>query len=194
MRMPRPPPPAAALISSGKPSGAGLGEKFAGVETFGRRRGDRKSRARDELARADLVAKQADDVGGRTDETKPCALDRGGEIGIFGEKPVSGMDRFGAGRSGGGDDRLDVEVGGDRRRRGNLDGLVGLAHGKAFGVRCVVDDDARYTECAQRADDPHRDLTPVGDQELLHADCGAQSRELSVTDRSRCFALRRRPM
>src|SRR5262249_883134 len=51
-----------------------------------------------------------------------------------------------------------------------------LAHAEDLGFRRMVDDAARHPERAQRADDPHGDLSAVGDQYLLHSD-SVESRE-----------------
>ena len=76
------------------------------------------------------------------------------------------MQRLGAGAGAGRDDRLDVEVGADRRVAEQLDRLVGLAHRERAGVLGVVDDDGRDAEAAQRPHDAHRDLAAVGDEHL----------------------------
>ena len=96
MRMPRPPPPAAALISTGKPIARTRSANCRRAPVLGRRRGDRKSRARDALAGADLVAHEADHFGGRADEAQARGLDRGGEVGVLGEKAVARVNRVGA--------------------------------------------------------------------------------------------------
>ena len=50
-------------------------------------------------------------AGLRPDEGQAMRGDDLGEIGILGKKADSGMDRIGAGDSGGGDDRGDIEIG-----------------------------------------------------------------------------------
>ncbi len=101
--MPRPPPPATALISTGKadlvgeldrlglaadrPVAAGNGRD---AELPGRGLGD------------DLVAHQADMLGRRADEDEAVLLDHLGEVGVLGQEAVAGMDRLGAGDLGGG--------------------------------------------------------------------------------------------
>jgi hypothetical protein len=92
--MPRPPPPAAALMITGKPvvftkSNAASGDTMA-APAWNRR----DSRCR--FLGGDLVAHQADGVGGRSYEDEPRRLDRGGKLGIFGKKSIAWMEGVGA--------------------------------------------------------------------------------------------------
>jgi hypothetical protein len=102
---PRPPPPAAALTSNGKPirsasatiaataSGRSTG---AGSSVPGRRRPRPTARR----ARLELVAEGLDRRRRRPDEDEPGVLDGAGERRPLGQEPVARMDRLGAGRRG----------------------------------------------------------------------------------------------
>ncbi len=68
-------------------------------------------------------------------------------------------------RQRGGHDRLDVEVALPRRRRPDAHGDVGLGDVARTGVGVAVDRDRADAHGAQRADDSHGDLAPVGDKD-----------------------------
>ena len=98
--MPRPPPPAAALIEHRI---ADLGGDLRSPRP---RRDDRAvaSRARSGMPSSlggalglDLVAHDADVLGLRADEGDVVALDDLGEARVLGQEAVAGMDRVGAG-------------------------------------------------------------------------------------------------
>src|SRR5690606_16766247 len=57
-----------------------------------------------------LVAHQADGFGARADEGEAGLFDALGEIGVFRQKAITGVDGFGVGDFGGGDDARDVQV------------------------------------------------------------------------------------
>ena len=69
----------------------------------------------------DLVAHQPDMLGRRADEHEAVLLDRGGEIGVLGEKAETRMDRVGAGDRRRRQDRGDVQIAVARRRRADAD-------------------------------------------------------------------------
>jgi hypothetical protein len=69
------------------------------------------------------------------------------------------------------DDRGDVEVALARRRGPDAHGLVGEAHVERAGVGLGVDCDGLDPQLAARALDAQRDLSAVGDQDLLEHGC-----------------------
>jgi hypothetical protein len=77
--------------------------------------------------RLDLVAHQADHLGGRADEDETGLLDLLGEVGALGQKTVARMDRLSVGDLGRRDDAGDVEVAVDRWAGTDADRLVGQA-------------------------------------------------------------------
>ena len=95
------------------------------------------------------------------DELDPGRLHGARERGPLGEEAVARVDRRGAGRAGGGDDLVDVEVAADAHR------VVGLADVRGAVVEVGVDRDAAHAEGAAAADHPQRDLAAVGDEDGL---------------------------
>ena len=86
--MPRPPPPAAAFTSRGKPISSGGppgSDRHACLE-------------RDPLAR-ELVAAEPQRLGRRADPEEPRGVDSLREVAALGEEAVAGMNRVGAERS-----------------------------------------------------------------------------------------------
>ena len=100
MRMPRPPPPAAALIMTGKPIALRQANAASGdVQTAARCPERVGTPAAAAFPRArDLVAHQADGLRRRARRRRARPLDRGGELGILRQETVAGMDGVGAGR------------------------------------------------------------------------------------------------
>src|ERR1700719_2662120 len=92
----------AGLDQNGIPDRAGrrLGRRDITHDT--RRTGNRwNPKLARRLLRRDLVAHQPDVLGGGADEGETVLLHRRGEIGVLGKKSETGMDRVGAGDSGG---------------------------------------------------------------------------------------------
>ena len=125
MRMPLPPPPAAGLISSGKPTARARSAKVVGIVVLDRRRRDRKAARRDKSAGPHLVAHQLDRFGCGADEDQARVRHLAGEVRILGQEAITRMDRAGAACARRGDDLRAVEIGCDRRRAGDLDRAIG---------------------------------------------------------------------
>ena len=101
-RIPLPPPPAAALISTGKPSRFGIGQRLAHLgDALALAAGQhRHAGANHDAARARLVTHQADMARARADEVAARTAAGLGEVAVFGKEAIAGMDRVGAvGRS-----------------------------------------------------------------------------------------------
>ena len=112
MRMPLPPPPAEALIITGKPiSSAILVASLASLIT------PRWPGTVETLALAasflefDLVAHRLDRLEFGPTKTMPRLLERAGEGRVLRQEAVAWMDRLGAGLLGRGNDLGDVEIG-----------------------------------------------------------------------------------
>ena len=142
MLMPLPPPPAAALMSSGKPIACRFG--CEGVEIVGRHHGRRHRHAMrfGEIARRDLVAHQCDGVGIRPDEgrarpRRPLARSRHSRTGI---RSPDGWRRRRVARAAS-MICVAVEMCRDRRVAENLDRLVGHADMSGAGLDAVMDRD-----------------------------------------------------
>src|SRR5262245_61579833 len=63
------------------------------------------------------------------------------ERGPFGQEAVAGMDRLGAGLLAGGDDLVGDQVGLRRRRRADVDGLIGHLHERRPRIGVRIDGD-----------------------------------------------------
>ena len=149
MRMPRPPPPAAAFTSSGKPSSSGRAagdDRHAGLDR--------------DPPRLELVAAVAQRVGRRADPQQARGADRLGEVAALGEEAVAGMDRVGAGAQRGLDVLLRPEV------RADALALVGRAGVQRAAVVGRGDRDGRDPERARGAEDAQGDLAAVRYEEL----------------------------
>src|SRR5271156_580662 len=135
MRMPRPPPPSAGFIISG-------GTTLAAIVFF---------------------AHQTDGVGGRADESDVRGFADFGEIGVFGEETVAGMDGVHVGDFGGADYLRNVEVAFAAARRADADGFVGKANVKGVAVGLGVDRDGFDAEFTAGGEDAKSDFAAIGD-------------------------------
>ena len=98
-------------------------------------------------------------------QIRPCSAHGAGEVGVLRQEAVAGVDRLGAGRLRGGQDRLGVAVGRRRVGRADQDRLVGLRDERHAGVGFRVDRDRADAEPLGGADDPAGDLAPVRDEQ-----------------------------
>ena len=119
-----------------------------------------------EGARLGLRAEEVERVRGGTDEGEARLFAGAGEGGALGKKTVAGVDGVAAGAFGGGDDLVDVEVGGDAAALEGADG-IGLAGVEAAGVVLGVDGDGADAEIGGRAHDADGDLPTVRDEQIL---------------------------
>ena len=115
----------------------------------------------------DLVAHQPDMLGGRADKGDVVLFEDLGEAGVLGEEAVARMHRVGAGDLAGRDDRRDVEIAVLRRRAADAHALVGEAHMHGVGVGGRVHRDGGDAKLLAGPFDAKRDLSPVGDQDLV---------------------------
>ena len=105
------------------------------------------------------------DSGVGPTQIEPGVDDRAREVGVLGQEPVAGVDRVGARTAGRVDDEVGAQVGVGRRVARQAYGVVGLAHVGQLGVGVGVDRDGLDAERAAGAEDPARDLGPVGDEQ-----------------------------
>ena len=115
----------------------------------------------------DLVAHDPDVLGLGADEADAVVLEDLGEARVLRQEAVAGMDRLRPGDLAGGEQRGNVEVGVARGRRTQADGFVGELDVHRVGVGGAVDRHRGDAELLGRAQDPQRDLAPVGDEDLL---------------------------
>ena len=167
--MPRPPPPAAALTSTGIADlgGDAAGHRRRSVTCAVRAGDDGDAETRRGALGLDLVAHDADVLGARPDEGDLVGGEDLGEAGVLGEEAVAGVDGVGAGDLAGGEDLRDVQVGFARRRRPDADALVGEPDMHGIGVGGGMHRDRGDAEFLAGAEDPEGDLAAIGDQDLL---------------------------
>ncbi len=122
-----------------------------------------------------LVAQLLDGLGRGSDKHEAGVLARRREAGVLGQEAVAGVDRLGARLFGGLDQGLHVQVALARRRRADVDRLVGVADVEGLFVGVGVDGDGRDAELLAGADDAQRYLPAVGDQNLLEHNPSAPS-------------------
>ena len=115
----------------------------------------------------DFVAHHADGFGARADEGEAGLFDALGEVGVFGEEAVAGVDGVGVGDFGGGDDGRHIEVAFGRWRGTDADGFVGQHDVFEVGIGLGVDGDGFDAHFAAGAQDAQRDFAAVGDQHFL---------------------------
>ena len=115
----------------------------------------------------DLVAHQADIVGTRADEGEAGRLHALGEICIFRQETIAGMDGGGIGDFGGGDDRRHVQIALCRGRRADADRFVGQLHILGVAVGFGIHSDRLDAHFAAGALDTQGDFTAVCNQNLF---------------------------
>ena len=114
----------------------------------------------------DLVAHDLDRLGARADEHDPRVGARTCELRILGEEAETRVDRVGARATRGIQHPLDRQVALRSRSGPEPHGFVGEAHVHGAGVGVAVDRDRADADAAECADDAHRDLAAVGDEDL----------------------------
>ena len=149
--MPRPPPPATALIITGKPilpasrQHGGVALVVALIAGHAGHAGGLH-----DVLGAGLVAHRGDGLGRRPDEDQPGIAAGLREILVLGEKAVAGMHRVGAAGLGRRDDRVDPQIGLRRQRLADPHGLIGLAHMQRVAVGVGINRDHAIAERGAR--------------------------------------------
>ncbi|MDT4844570.1 hypothetical protein FQZ97_785360 [compost metagenome] len=114
-----------------------------------------------------LVAHQANRLGRRADEGEPALLDPLGEIGVLRQEAVAGVNGFGVGHLGRGDDGGHAEVALPRSRRPDTDRLIRQAHILGIAIGFGIDHHRLDAHLTASALDPQGNFTPVGDQDFF---------------------------
>ncbi len=119
------------------------------------------------LAGAGLRAHQFHGARSRSDKFHARIGARLGELRVFREEAVSGMDGLGTRTFGDLDDLVHPKIRLGRRRRADGVRFVGLTDVERRAVDIGIDGDAGDSHFAAGAYDPHRNLSSIGDQNLL---------------------------
>jgi hypothetical protein len=119
------------------------------------------------LPRFVLIAHQKHDVGARSDE---CYLGNFADLGersVFRQKAVTGMNCFGVGDFGGGNNAGDIQVAIRTFGRTYANCLVGKTDGERIAVSLGINGDRLNSEFFARANHAQRDFTTVGNENLF---------------------------
>ncbi len=122
----------------------------------------RHARLTSDALRLELVSSEPERLRRRPDPGEPGRLDRFRERRVLREEAVARVDRISTHRPGGAEVLVDVEVARDR------DELVGGARMERARVVGGRDRDGRDSEFVAGAEDPHRDLAAIRDEQLGH--------------------------
>ena len=167
-RMPRPPPPAAALISTGKPiswaSRTRLGLVDAAPFAAGHHR---NAGLLGELAGLVLVAEHAHRLLRRADEFDVAGAANLGEVRVLRQEAVAGMDGLDVGDLRRADEPGNVQIAFRGNRRADADGLVRQRQVRRAAVGLAEDRDHFDAHVAARADDAQGDFTAIGYENAL---------------------------
>jgi hypothetical protein len=112
-----------------------------------------------------LLAEEALDLRGRTDEDQAGVDDRLSEARVLGKETVARMDRVAPRAFGDLDDPRGIEVALARGRGADRIGGVGRANMQRVTVDIAVDRDRADAEVVAGADDTERDLAAIGDED-----------------------------
>ena len=195
-RIPLPPPPATALISTGQPiSAARSARKPSSWSRAVVARHHRHPGLRHQPLRRVLQPHRPDRAGGRPDEGEAGRRHRLDELGVLGEEAVARMDRLRPGRQRRRDDRVAAQVALRRRRRPDPHRRVGHRHVLRLRVGVGIDRDRRHPEPVRRRDHPAGDLAAVGDQDAVEHRAPSRGQRAATASspepaRSKCRAIR----
>ena len=120
------------------------------------------------VAGGDLVAQGAHHIGGGADEGQAGRGTGLGEIGVFRQEAIAGMDQGGARLLGDGDDALDVQIGFHRPQTGpDPVAFIRLEPVEGELVLLGIDGHGLQAQLGRRAHDADGDFGPVGDKQLF---------------------------
>src|ERR1700690_85457 len=142
------------------------GDFFGGVfvgDYSGAAGNDRESGGGHGFAGFILFAHQADGVWRGADEGDVRGFADFGEIGVFGEEAVAGMDGVHVGDFGGADYLRDVEIAFAAAGWADANGFVGEADVEGVAVGLGIDGDGFDAEFTAGGEDAERDFAAIGD-------------------------------
>ena len=157
-----------------------LGERvgfFAGTDGRVAAGQDRDAGLLGDAAGRYLVAELFEDLGAWADEDDAGVTNRPGELRVFGEETIAGMDRVDFVFAGQGDDAGNVEVGADGfAGLADAVGLVGFEAVQGEAILVGVQRDGANAQLMRGAEDADGDLAAVGDEQLLdrRGGCGGR--------------------
>ena len=106
----------------------------------------------------------ADRISGRSDKDKACLCDRLNKLGVFGQKPITGMDCLCACIKGCLNNQVRAKVAIGYRGWPKAHGLIRHLNMQCVCIRVRVDSNCLHAQRFGSAHNPARDLAPIGDQ------------------------------
>ena len=135
-------------------------------DRFHQARNDRRAGRLGELARFGLRPHHPHRVGRRADPDHAGGFDLLGKLGVFGQKTVARVEQLGAAGGRGLEQPVHIEVALRGRRRADGKALVRHQHVGREPIDLGVDGHRADAHFTARPNDPNRDLTTVGDEQL----------------------------
>ena len=114
-----------------------------------------------------FFAHQAGDFRRRADELDVAGLGNFGEVGVFRQQTVAGMDGVHVGDFRRADDRRDIEIALRQLRRTDADGFIGKAHVQRVAISFAVNGDGADAQLFAGTNDPQGNFSAIGDQDFL---------------------------
>ena len=148
----------------------GAGDSLFVLDGFLGARHDGQARLAGYPAGGQLVAHLVQHFLAGADEGDAVGLAAAGQLAVFGQEPVTGMDGLGAGIAAGVQHGVDVEVGIRRRRPADANRLVGHPGMEGAGVGFGIDGDGGDAQALTGSYDAGGNLAPVGNQYLVEHD------------------------
>src|SRR6476620_7297010 len=130
-------------------------------------RRNRNPRPASALASGIFVSHQPDGARWRSDKLDIAAGANLGEVAVFGEEAVAGVNRVHVGDLRSADDPIDFEVAFGTGRRPDANGFIRQLDVETFQVGLGIDGDGLNPEFFARSDDPEGDFAPIRDEDFL---------------------------
>jgi hypothetical protein len=163
-----PPPPADGLHEDRKADLSSRAREIAVRHSrFEATGNDRHARRGDVELRLDLVAHQTDRGRRWSDEDDAVGGARVDEVRVLGKESVARMNRVGVGTCAGVKDPGDVQVALARRRRAEVERVIGFEHVAGAPVGVTEDGDRSDAQSTKGSNHPHRDLASIGDEDRV---------------------------
>ncbi len=115
----------------------------------------------------DLVAEHRNGADIRPDEGDAGEVQRQRKGAALRQEAIAGMNRVGPGLPGRRDDLVDHQIGGGRRRRSDVDRLVGHGDMQRLVVGVAIDGNGGEPHALRGANDTASDFAAIGDEDLF---------------------------